>query len=136
MKKIFTNGCFDILHRGHLELFMYARSLGDVLYVGVDSDEKVKIDKGPTRPINCLTDRMMMLSSIKYIDTVCPFTSREGLVELVRDIQPDIMVVGSDWKGKPIVGSEYAKEVRFFERIDGYSTTKTIQGASSGRLLH
>jgi D-beta-D-heptose 7-phosphate kinase/D-beta-D-heptose 1-phosphate adenosyltransferase len=136
MKKIFTNGCFDILHRGHLELFMYARSLGDVLYVGVDSDEKVKLDKGSTRPINCLTDRMMMLSSIKYIDTVCPFTSREGLVELVRDIQPDIMVVGSDWKGKPIVGSEYAKEVRFFERIDGYSTTKTIQGASSGRLLH
>jgi rfaE bifunctional protein nucleotidyltransferase chain/domain len=127
MKIIFTNGCFDILHRGHLELFAYARSLGDKLIVGVDSDEKVKLSKGPTRPINCLDDRMKMLSCLKYIDEVYSFDSREGLVELVRKVKPDIMVVGSDWEGKPIVGSEHSQEVKYFDRIERYSTTETIQ---------
>ena len=127
MRVVFTNGCFDILHRGHFELFTYAKSLGDVLYVGLDSDEKVKKDKGPGRPINCLSDRIRALWSIKYIDRVFTFDSSEGLANLVESVGPDILVVGSDWEGKPVVGSEYAKEVKFFERIDGYSTTKIIQ---------
>jgi D-beta-D-heptose 7-phosphate kinase/D-beta-D-heptose 1-phosphate adenosyltransferase len=131
MKVVFTNGCFDILHRGHFELFTYAKSLGDVLYVGVDSDEKVKKDKGEDRPINSLEDRMRALWSIKYIDGVCSFNDTEGLSDLVRSINPDILVVGSDWKGKPVIGGEYAKEVKFFERIDGYSTTKTIQSIAN-----
>ena len=73
--KVWTNGCFDILHRGHIELFRYAKSLGDELVVGIDTDEKVKLDKGEDRPINNLQDRMYMLQSIKYIDRVIPFHS-------------------------------------------------------------
>lgn len=127
MKIVFINGCFDILHRGHFELFTYAKSLGDVLYVGVDSDEKVKKDKGEGRPINSLEDRMRALWSIKYIDGVCSFKDTKGLSDLVKSIKPDILVVGSDWKDKPVIGRGYVKEVKFFERIDGYSTTKIIQ---------
>ena len=127
MTIVFTNGCFDVLHRGHIELFKYAKSLGDVLYVGVDSDEKVNVDKGSGRPINCLDDRIQMLESIRYIDKVFKFHTREGLIALVAATAPDILVIGADWKGKPVVGSEYAREVKFFERIDGYSTTKIIQ---------
>ena len=127
MKVVFVNGCFDVLHRGHIELFKYAKSLGDILYVAVDSDEKVKKDKGESRPVNSLEDRIALLESIRYIDRVFQFHTREGLVALVAATAPDVLVVGSDWKGKPVVGSEYAKEVKFFERIDGYSTTKIIQ---------
>ena len=127
MMTIFTNGCFDILHRGHIELFSYAKSLGTKLVVGVDSNEKVKKDKGLNRPINCLLDRMMILASIRYIDEVCSFDSPEGLICLVCEVKPDIMVVGSDWKGKPIVGSAHAGEVKYFDRLEEYSTTKIIQ---------
>ena len=127
MKVVFTNGCFDILHRGHIELFKYAKSLGDVLYVAVDSDEKVKKDKSSDRPFNSLEDRIRVLESIRYIDRVFRFHTTEGLVALVAATVPEVLVVGSDWKGKPVIGSEYAKEVKFFERINGYSTTKIIQ---------
>ena len=127
MKIIFTNGCFDILHRGHLELFAYAKSLGDKLVVGVDSDQKVKKDKGPDRPINSLLDRMVMLASLIDIDEVHSFDSPEGLVSLVRTVSPSVMIVGSDWKGKPVVGSAYAGEVKYFDRLEKYSTTKIIK---------
>lgn len=127
IKKVFTNGCFDVLHRGHLELFKYAKSLGDVLVVGVDSDEKVKADKGEKRPCNELLDRIEMLESLRYIDKVYSFGTTEGLELLVKHISPDIMVIGSDWRGKKVIGEQYAKELKFFERIDGYSTTKIIE---------
>lgn len=127
MRTIFTNGCFDILHRGHLELFSYAKSLGDRLVVGVDSDEKVKQDKGLDRPINSLVDRMIMLASLRDIDEVYSFDSPEDLVGLVRKVSPAVMIVGADWKGKPIVGSTYAGEVKYFDRLEEYSTTKIIQ---------
>ena len=77
--KVWTNGCFDILHRGHIELFKYAKSLGDELVVGIDSDEKVKKDKGKNRPIINLQDRIFMLQSIKYIDKVIPFDTTKEL---------------------------------------------------------
>ena len=127
MQTVFTNGCFDILLRGHLELFAYAKSLGTKLVVGVDSDDKVKLDKGSNRPVNSLIDRMIMLASIRDIDEVYSFDSSDGLVDLVRKVSPTIMIVGSDWKNKPIVGSQYAKEVKYFDRIEGYSTTGIIQ---------
>lgn len=123
---VFTNGCFDILHRGHLELFSYAKSLGHKLIVGVDSDKKVANDKGCDRPINCLMDRMIMLAAIRDVDEVHSFDSKNELADLVCKISPNIMVVGSDWKGKNIVGGEYAGEVRYFDRIDNYSTTSII----------
>jgi D-beta-D-heptose 7-phosphate kinase/D-beta-D-heptose 1-phosphate adenosyltransferase len=125
--RIWTNGCFDILHRGHVELFEYAKSLGDELIVGIDSDEKVKKDKGDGRPINSLDDRAIILQSIKYIDRVIEFDSTDELRNLIKDIKPDIMVIGSDWKGKDVIGQEYAGKVDFFDRIEGYSTTDIIK---------
>ena len=127
MKVIFTNGCFDILHRGHLELFQFARTLGDKLIVGIDSDVKVRRDKGFGRPINNVEERMFMLESIKWIDEVYVFQDTRGLEMLVKNISPDIMVVGSDWKGKVVIGKQYAKEVKYFDRIERYSTTKIIE---------
>jgi len=127
MKIIFTNGCFDILHRGHIALFKYAKSLGEKLIVGTDSDEKVKRDKGKDRPFNCLEDRILMLEAIKYIDEVVSFDTRQELEDLVKFLKPDVLVVGSDWEGKKVVGDIFAKEVKFFERIGNYSTTSILE---------
>ena len=126
MKKIFTNGCFDVIHRGHLELFEYAKSLG-YLYVGVDSDEKVRKDKGKDRPYNKLDDRIKMLESLRFIDEVRSFNNTQGLEDLIKDISPDILVIGSDWRGKKVVGEQYATKLQFFDRIDGYSTTNILK---------
>lgn len=126
MKKIFTNGCFDILHVGHLQLFEYAKSFG-YLYVGVDSDDKVKKDKGEDRPYNKLSDRIKMLQSLRFVDEVRSFDSSQGLQDLIKEINPDIMIIGSDWRGKPVIGQEHAKELKFFERINGYSTTGILE---------
>jgi len=127
MKIIWVNGCFDILHRGHIELFKYAKSLGDVLVVGVDTDERVKQAKGNSRPFNNLEDRVCMLDSIKYIDEVIAFDSDEELESQVEHYGPDIMVVGSDWRGKRVIGQEYTSEVKYFSRIGEYSTTKILE---------
>jgi D-beta-D-heptose 7-phosphate kinase/D-beta-D-heptose 1-phosphate adenosyltransferase len=125
--KIWVNGCFDILHRGHFELFNYAKSLGNVLVVGVDSDEKIAQDKGPDRPYNKLEDRVYALESLKAIDKVMVFDNKEHLEWLVEITKPDILVVGSDWKGKEIVGGQYAKEIVYFDRIGDYSTTDILK---------
>lgn len=127
MKISFVNGCFDVLHPGHIELLKYARSLGDYLIVAIDSDRKVSEMKGPERPIFSQTDRSNMLSAIRYVDVIHVFDTKKELEDLLESIKPDIMVVGSDWKGKEVVGSCYAKEVRFFDRIGEYSTTKTVK---------
>ena len=125
--KVWTNGCFDILHRGHIELFRYAKSLGDELVVGIDTDEKVKLDKGKDRPINNLQDRIYMLQSIKYIDKVVPFDSTRELSDTIRWYKPNIMVIGSDWKGKNVIGEMFADKLVYFERVKGYSTTKILR---------
>lgn len=127
MITVWVNGCFDILHPGHIELFKVAKSLGDRLIVGVDQDEKVKRDKGFDRPINPLSFRKTMLESIRYIDVVLPFGSRTELENLIELYSPDILLVGSDWKNGDVVGRQYAKEVRFFNRVGNYSTTNIIQ---------
>ena len=126
MTKIWTNGCFDILHRGHIELFKYARSLGNELTVGVDSDRKVMKDKGLYRPINNLEDRIEMLKAIRYIDRIVHFDSSDELECLIKNYKPDVIVVGSDWKGKGVIGERYTKEIKFFDRIKEYSTTKIV----------
>ena len=87
MKVIWTNGCFDILHRGHFEMFKFAKSLGDCLIVGTDTDEKVRNNKGPSRPFNSLTDRMFALDSIKYIDEVVPFKSKGTRVSIAANFR-------------------------------------------------
>ena len=125
-KIVWVNGCFDVLHRGHFELFKYAKSRGDKLLVGIDSDEKVRAAKGDDRPINCEDDRKFALECIKYIDEVVIFNTPEELECLIRKIKP-VMVVGSDWKDKPVIGSQYAQAVYFFERMGDYSTTNTLR---------
>jgi len=125
MISIFTNGCFDILHPGHIALFEYAASLGDRLTVGIDSDDRMKETK--RIPIYTQEERKLMLSSIRYIDAVHVFNTERELSHLVLASTADIMVVGSDWENKKVVGSEYAKQVRYFERDERYSTTDTLK---------
>ena len=127
MKTIFVNGTFDLLHPGHVSLLNWAKSLGDYLVVGIDTDDRVREKKGSTRPIYNQTDRGIMLVSLSAVDEVRYFDSDESLENLVKEVKPDIIVVGSDWKGKTIIGSYYAAELKFFDRIEEYATTKTIQ---------
>ena len=127
MKIVWTNGCFDILHRGHFEMFKYAKSFGEQLIVGIDSDEKVRKDKGSDRPFNNVEDRKFALECVKYIDEVVVFNSREELEQEIRQLQPDVMIIGSDWKGKTVVGEQYCTELKFFDRIERYSTTNILE---------
>lgn len=127
MSVIWVNGCFDVLHRGHIEMLKYAKSLGDYLIVGIDADWRVSESKGRHRPFNKQQDRKFMLESIKFVDKVVIFETSSELRGMVYHFSPDAMVVGSDWKGKDVVGSEYSKGVKFFDRIGGYSTTKILE---------
>ena len=126
-KTVFVNGTFDVLHRGHLDLLNYAKSLGEYVVVGIDSDERVRKMKGRTRPINRLMDRAHMLANLKAVDEVRFFGDDKELEDLVKEVKPDIMVVGSDWKGKSVIGSYWAADLHFFDRVGDYATTKTIQ---------
>jgi len=125
--KIWINGCFDVLHRGHIELFKFAKSQGDYLLVAIDSDDRVKASKGPERPINNQIDRKFFLESIRYIDEVVVFDSEKDLINKVKNYQPDHMIIGSDWQGKRVIGAEHAKNLVFFDRIGDYSTTKILE---------
>ena len=127
MKHIFVNGTFDVLHPGHVQLLNYAKSFGDTLTVGIDSDRRVAEKKGPSRPIYNIKDRSFMLQNLKSVDYVGVFDSDKELEHCLKTIRPDIMVVGSDWKGKSVIGSMYSAELKFFDRIEEYATTKTIQ---------
>ena len=127
MTHIFVNGTFDVLHPGHVQLLNYAKSFGDTLTVGIDSDRRVAEKKGPSRPIYNIKDRSFMLQNLKSVDYVVVFDSDEELEHCLKTIRPDIMVVGSDWKGKSVIGSMYSAELKFFDRIEEYATTKTIQ---------
>ncbi len=125
MKKIFVNGTFDLLHEGHIALINHAKTLGDELNVAIDSDERVKRLKGETRPINNQTERSTLLINLKAVDNVYIFDTDDELEYLVS--LHDVMVKGSDYKDKPIIGQDVCKELVFFDRIDGYSTTQKIQ---------
>jgi D-beta-D-heptose 7-phosphate kinase/D-beta-D-heptose 1-phosphate adenosyltransferase len=131
MKKVFVNGSFDLLHRGHLELLNYAKSLGDRLYVAIDSDRRISEKKGPSRPVYNVKERKFFLENLKSVDRVYVFDSDIHLESLVNMLKPDIMVVGSDWKNKPVIGSSFASTLIFFDRVRDYSTTKTIQDVVS-----
>ena len=124
---VFVNGTFDILHPGHMALLKFAKSLGSRLFVAIDNDERVTKLKGPDRPVNDAGIRRTMLESIKWVDEVIIFSSDEELDSLVMKIRPVHMVVGSDYVDKPVIGSRWAKQLHFFDKIDEHSTTKTIQ---------
>ena len=103
--RVFVNGTFDLLHPGHISLLNYAKSLGNYVIVGIDTDDRVREKKGPTRPIYNQEDRGLMLVALSSVDEVRYFDSDESLEALVKSIKPDIMVVGSDWKDKSVIGS-------------------------------
>ncbi|MDD3324702.1 MAG: D-glycero-beta-D-manno-heptose-7-phosphate kinase [Sulfurospirillaceae bacterium] len=127
-KVVFTNGCFDILHVGHVKYLEVAKSFGDMLIVGLNSDDSIKRLKGQNRPINALEDRAYVLSALESVSFVVPFEEDTPL-ELISAIKPDILVKGSDYEGKEVVGSTIAKEVRLVQFVEGKSTTNIINKA-------
>jgi D-beta-D-heptose 7-phosphate kinase/D-beta-D-heptose 1-phosphate adenosyltransferase len=124
MKKVVVNGTFDVIHPGHLALLNYAKSLGDFLIVAIDSDSRVSELKGPQRPINLQDERKLLLENLKAVDQVVVFNSSSELVDIVK--QCAIMVKGSDYRGRSVIG-EANCQVIYFERINEYSSTKKIQ---------
>ncbi len=129
-KIVFTNGCFDILHAGHVKYLKEARSFGDLLIVGLNSDDSVKRLKGESRPINKAEDRATVLSALEAVDYVVEF-SEDTPYELIKEIKPDILVKGGDYEGKEVVGSDIAKETRLVQFVDGKSTTEIIRRCTS-----
>ena len=125
-KIVFTNGCFDILHRGHVQYLDVAKSYGDVLILGLNSDESVRELKGPSRPINNEDDRAFVLAALESVDYVVKFTE-DTPYELIKIVEPDVLVKGGDYEGKEVVGSDIANEVKLVQFVDGKSTTKTIE---------
>jgi len=125
-KIVFTNGCFDILHVGHVKYLEIARSFGDILIVGLNSDDSIKRLKGQNRPINPLEDRAYILASLESVSYVVAF-EEDTPIELISVIEPDILVKGSDYTDKEVVGSAIAKEVRLVQFVEGKSTTKIIE---------
>lgn len=127
---VFTNGCFDIIHRGHVTYLAEARKLGDLLIVGVNSDASVKRLKGPSRPINSEVDRAFVLLGLKSVDAVEVFTQDTPL-ELIKLIRPKILVKGGDWKIEQIVGGaevlSWGGQVLSLNFVDGFSTTSIIE---------
>ena len=126
MKIVWVNGCFDILHQGHLELLKYAASLGDKLCVGIDSDVRVSASKGKDRPVNNQTFRKNLLEALVYVDKVYIFDTDYQLSQYIKQLSPH-MVIGDDYVGKKVIGAEFAEKVTFFHRIEGFSTTETIK---------
>ncbi|MEA3454948.1 MAG: D-glycero-beta-D-manno-heptose-7-phosphate kinase [Campylobacterota bacterium] len=122
---IFTNGCFDILHRGHASYLQKAKELGDFLIVGLNSDESVRRLKGESRPVNNLEDRAYLLAALESVDYVVPF-GEDTPYSLIEKIHPDILVKGADYEGKEVVGSDLAGEVRLIEFVEGKSTSRII----------
>jgi len=124
-KVVFTNGCFDILHIGHIRYLRDAKVLGDVLAIGLNSDKSVSKIK-PGRPINPEGHRAEILSSLEIVDYVTLF-DEETPYELIKLLKPDVLVKGGDWKKEDIVGSDIAKETRSLPYVKGISTTKLIE---------
>ena len=125
-KIIFTNGCFDILHIGHIKYLEKAKSFGDILILGLNSDNSIKRIKGDNRPINSERDRAYILASLEVVDYLVIF-DQDTPYELIQLIKPDVLVKGGDYEGKNVVGQDIAKELKIVKLIDGKSTSKTIE---------
>jgi rfaE bifunctional protein nucleotidyltransferase chain/domain len=127
MTTIWVNGCFDILHFGHLELLKFASSLGDRLCVGIDSDQRIKSMKGESRPVNDQYFRKYLLESLVWVDKVYIFDTDLQLERYIESLHPAHMVIGEEYKSKRIIGSQYCDKITFVPKIGGYSTTDLIK---------
>ena len=125
-KIVWINGCFDVLHYGHFQLIQYAARIGGKLVIGIDSDERVKQLKGKDRPFHTQQQREYNLNQIRGVGEVIVFHTEDELRETLKRLKPDVFVIGSDYMYKPIIGGEFAKEIKFFDRIEGFSTTKLL----------
>jgi D-beta-D-heptose 7-phosphate kinase/D-beta-D-heptose 1-phosphate adenosyltransferase len=137
MKKVWVNGTFDILHIGHIKLLEFASTFGEVR-VGLDTDQRIKILKGQSRPYNNIKDRVNFISSIKYINSVVVFDSDIELEQQIKDWDTDILVIGNDYINKKIIGSHLVKEtIEYFDRIPNKSTTQILsyEDTSNRRIL-
>jgi rfaE bifunctional protein nucleotidyltransferase chain/domain len=126
-KVVWINGCFDVLHYGHFKLIQYASSFGGKLVIGIDSDERVKQLKGEDRPFHTQQQREYNLRQIRGVGDVIVFHTEDELRNTLQKLKPEIFVIGSDYMDKPIIGGEWAKEIKFFDRIEGFSTTKLLE---------
>jgi D-beta-D-heptose 7-phosphate kinase/D-beta-D-heptose 1-phosphate adenosyltransferase len=131
---VFTNGCFDVLHRGHVEYLDFCRQNGDVVVVGMNSDSSVKTIKGPERPINNQDDRAVVLAALEMVDYICIFDEPDPL-NLIKKVQPDVLVKGEDWAEKGVVGREFVEsrggKVVLARLVEGRSSTATIEKMKS-----
>lgn len=134
MKTLLLTGCFDIVHLGHIKIIQYAKFISDEVIIAIDSDEKVKTDKGSNRPFNNQRDRQEFLESIKGVDKVIIFFDEDDLERICKEIKPNYRLVGSDWMGKNIVGQQYCEKILYFDRIAGYSTTNILEGKYEIRI--
>ncbi len=125
-KIVFTNGCFDILHLGHIDYLSKAADCGDILIIGLNTDASVRKIKGPTRPINDEVSRAKILAALNFVTVVIPF-DEDTPYELIKLVQPDVLIKGSDYKVESIVGYDIVKtkggEVKTIDFLDGYSTS-------------
>ncbi len=130
---VFTNGCFDLIHPGHVRYLRAARKLGDVLVVALNSDASVRRLKGPSRPLNKQDDRAEVMAALEMVDYVTIFGD-ETPYTLIDRLEPDVLVKGGDWKPSQIVGADLVKarggKVRSLKFADGYSTTRLVQRAA------
>jgi rfaE bifunctional protein nucleotidyltransferase chain/domain len=135
-KVVFTNGCFDIVHRGHVEYLTKAKALGDVLFVGMNTDASVRRLKGPTRPIVCQDDRTFVLAAFRMVDYVCLF-DEDTPHELIQAVVPDVLVKGSDWAIDSIVGKDIVEAaggtVQTIDFVPNRSTTDIIKRIATGK---
>lgn len=131
-KIVFTNGCFDILHKGHIMYLKKAKTLGDVLILGLNSDDSVKRLKGESRPINDEEARATVLEALECIDYIVIF-NEDTPYNLIKKVMPDVLVKGGDYKASEVVGSEFSKEVVIIDFVQGFSTTSTINKINGGK---
>lgn len=128
MTRVIVNGTFDILHIGHLKMLEFAKSIpNSYVLVLIDNDSRVKELKGDDRPVNSQEERKEMLKALRFVDEVKVFGSDQELIDMIKDYAPDVMVKGSDYVGKPIIGEQHCKEIRYYNYVRGYSTTNKIQ---------
>jgi rfaE bifunctional protein nucleotidyltransferase chain/domain len=130
---IWVNGCFDLIHIGHIRMLEFAKSLGVRLIVGIDTDERVSESKGPDRPVNTQNIRREMLLSIKYVDSVVTFNSADSLKDEIIKSKAEVIVVGEEYRERGVIGSDILPVV-YFDRINGYSSTSILENTKDWNI--